>query len=175
MLFSPNKTVCEWKQLQGNWMSHSICGPHATAMVIYSKWTVLSPPDSWLTYDRTSEDSLCPSQRRGELSCSERCFSLNSTGTLSPACRASLYPGHQKLFKWGQCVAFCWRLGMPCSPTSEEAVWDDNLFKPSHLQADLSHMVTEDSKPAISYILDFYGNEDTASHCALQSRWTWCT
>lgn len=45
MLFNPIKTLCEWKLLRGNWMSHSICCPHATAMLIYSKW--ISLPSSF--------------------------------------------------------------------------------------------------------------------------------
>lgn len=46
-----------------------------------------------------------PQPWRGELSCAEWCFSLNCTGSLSPACRASLYPGHQEWFQQRQCVA----------------------------------------------------------------------
>lgn len=47
MLFNPIKTLCEWKQLRGNWMSHSICCPHATAMLIHPKCISLSPPVSY--------------------------------------------------------------------------------------------------------------------------------
>lgn len=50
MLFNPIKTLCEWKQLRGNWMSHPICCPHATAMLIYSKWISLSSSFLLLTY-----------------------------------------------------------------------------------------------------------------------------
>lgn len=45
MLFNPIKTLCERKLLRGNWMSHSICCPHATAMLIYTKW--ISLPSSF--------------------------------------------------------------------------------------------------------------------------------
>lgn len=83
-------------------MSQSICCPHATAMLINSKCILLQ--------------LVCSSRKKHLSSGLERkvflhrtMLSLNSTGTLSPACRATLYPGRQ--FQRHHCVVIWSCLG----------------------------------------------------------------
>lgn len=70
MLFNPIKTVCEWKQFGGNWMSHSICCPHATANAnIFQMLSPPSPPASQCSHVtvRLSSQSATVLERRAVL------------------------------------------------------------------------------------------------------------
>lgn len=69
MLFNIIKSICACKQLWGHRMSHSICFPHAAAMLICSKCSSLSLSRALLQIpprECASELRLCRGNRRGK-------------------------------------------------------------------------------------------------------------
>lgn len=167
MLFNPIETLCEWKQLGGNWMSHSICCPHATAMLIYSKCTSLPTSFLQLTHDCALN---LPQSWRGLLSSTEWCFSLNSAGTLSPACRASLSIMISTMPVRCYLVMFEDRL---CCWTSGNVVWNARRFNTSfHWSFSHAHSSFISQKYLALHLITFdcWSNGDRDQFLSV---WTW--
>lgn len=148
MLFNPIKTICEWNQLGGNWMSHSICCPHATATLIYSKCISLSYSFLQLAYCMTvhlSTQSATGLERKAFLRWvmlfiklyrnPVACLSGQSISRSSIMISATSVCCYLVMFGDGLCF---WTLA--------KRVWRTPHFKPAYFSADLDHTVTTASK-----------------------------